>query len=154
GELDRLNQLPAALLDVLPEGFTTEVGPRADQWWRSAAQCLRAGRMVTFDYGLDAEEFLSPQRALGTLRSFARHRMSDDLLACPGDQDLTAHVNFSRLINAGERAGLTTEAFAPQLQWLTELLARQLNGSGQSSAWNSRRVRQFQTLTHPEHLGR
>ena len=57
-------QMPiqSGLLEVLPDGFTTEVSPAADQWWREAAMALECGKLITIDYGLTAEEFLMPER--------------------------------------------------------------------------------------------
>ncbi|MEK7707385.1 MAG: SAM-dependent methyltransferase, partial [Verrucomicrobiota bacterium] len=105
------------LLDVLPDGFTTEICPAAENWWREAASVLKQGKLLTLDYGLSAEEFFAPQRANGTLRAYHHHRLSDDVLANPGEQDLTAHVNFTAIRRAGEGAGLKTETFASQTQF-------------------------------------
>lgn len=49
--------LPEKLLAVLPDGFATEVCPAAVAWWRSAADALRGGKLLAFDYGLTAEQF-------------------------------------------------------------------------------------------------
>lgn len=147
-------ELPDELLALLPDGFTTEVCPAAEAWWRLAAERLVAGRLFTADYGLEAPEFFLPQRANGTLRAYARHRFAEDVLAEPGTQDLTAHVNFSALQSVGEDTGLTTESFASQRRFLTEILAATQRSGARFPAWDSARVRQFQTLTHPEHLGR
>ena len=89
----------------------------------------------------------------GTLRAYHRHRVSDDLLAQPGEQDLTAHVNFSAIQKAGEEAGLKTETFCTQPQYLTRILQKAVADKSFAD-WDARRARQFQTLTHPEHLGR
>jgi SAM-dependent MidA family methyltransferase len=146
--------LPAELQAVLPDGFSTEVSPAATAWWRHAAAALSEGWLVTADYGLLADEFFLPQRSAGTLRGYYQHRFADDLLARPGEQDLTAQVNFSALRQAGENAGLHTEAFVSQRQWLTQIMGRTGQHPGDFAPWDSARVRQFQTLTHPEHLGR
>ena len=82
------------------------------------------GRLLAIDYGFTNDEMLSPARTKGTLRAYHRHRVTHDLLANPGDQDLTAHVNFSAIQKAGEAAGLHTEAFCTQPQFLTKILAR------------------------------
>ncbi len=153
-EMERLDRLPAALQAVLPDGFSLEVGPAAAAWWKEAALILHEGRLLTIDYGLTGDEFLQPQRAAGTLRGYAKHHPADNPLAQPGAQDLTAHVNFTALQEAGEVAGLRTEAFTWQRSWLTEILADTLKKPGGFPAWDTLRVRQFQTLTHPEHLGR
>ena len=136
---------------VLPDGFTIEVCPAAEHWWRAAAKALQRGKLLTIDYGLTTEELLMPERRDGTLRAYHKHRLITDLLAHPGEQDLTAHLDFSAIQAAGEAAGLKTEALVSQERFLAEIAAR---------AWQDKsnvprnRTRQFQTLVHPEHLGR
>jgi SAM-dependent MidA family methyltransferase len=76
------------------------------------------------------------------------------VLANPGEQDITAHVNFTAIRAAGESAGWKTEAFLTQAQLLTGIAARTWGDEGAFGKWTAERIRQFQTLTHPEHLGR
>jgi SAM-dependent MidA family methyltransferase len=109
---------------------------------------------MTIDYGLNAEEFFAPQRAQGTLRAYRCHRQTDDVLADPGEQDITAHVNFSALQSAGEAARLKTELLCTQTQLLTRIAERLWKAGGEPSAWKPEQTRQFQTLIHPDHLGR
>jgi SAM-dependent MidA family methyltransferase len=149
-------QLPTTigLLETLPDGFTTELCPAAEQWWRRAAMALGCGKLIAIDYGLTVEEFFVPERKDGTVRSYHRHRSSGDVLANPGEQDITAHVNFTAIRDIGESAGLKTEAFLTQAQFLTGIAARTWKDEGLFGKWTPERIRQFQTLTHPEHLGR
>jgi SAM-dependent MidA family methyltransferase len=105
------------------------------------------------DYGLVAEERFQSERAQGTLRAFTRHHAGANVLSQPGEQDLTAHVNFSALIEAGKSAGLQTAALARQSKFLTEIFARTRLTPASFEPWNEKRTRQFQTLAHPEHLG-
>ena len=135
------------LAAVLPDGFQTEVSPAARRWWQIAAAKLARGKLVTIDYGFEHEALFVPQRAAGTLRAYYRHHLTTDVLARPGEQDITAHVNFSDIKTAGESCGLRTDDLITQARFLTGMAAK-------VSDWNSERVRQFQTLTHPEHLGR
>jgi len=155
--LDKLVTAPfnesPELLEVLPDGFTTEVCPAADSWWCEAASVLNQGRLLTLDYGLNESEFFTPQRAGGTLRAYRQHRLADDVLAHPGEQDLTAHVNFTALKELGEHAGLNTESDFCQSEFLTAIVQRAWQ-SGDFEPWTTEHTRQFQTLTHPEHLGR
>lgn len=139
--------VPPELAAVLPVGFQIEICAAARRWWQSAAAKLARGRLVTIDYGFEGDEFFMPQRAGGTLRAYYRHHVNTDVLARPGAQDITAHVNFSALKKAGELAGLRTEALLTQGRFLADAAAK-------VSEWEPDRVRQFQTLTHPEHLGR
>jgi SAM-dependent MidA family methyltransferase len=162
-----------ALREVLPDGYTVEISPAAQNWWREAAGVLERGRLMTMDYGLSADELFSPSRPHGTLRAYFRQHVADDILANAGEQDITAHVNFSAIQAVGESAGLTTEIFLTQSQFLTRILDRiakdksfgelvaskppvspKSNEGGSEDGWNTSRTRQFQTLTHPEHLGR
>jgi SAM-dependent MidA family methyltransferase len=107
---------------------------------------------MTIDYGMTMDELVSPERINGTLRGYYRQHPTSDLLANPGDQDLTAHVNFSALLAVGEASGLKTERFETQAQFLTKILLHAQKTEA-AERWNAARVRQFQTLTHPEHLG-
>lgn len=145
---------PAALLEVLPDGFTIEVCPAAVEWWRQAASVLEWGKLVAIDYGLTAEELFAPERSEGTLRAYYRHQASRDVLARPGEQDLTAHVNFSAIQGVGEGAGLETEALQTQAKFLTGIAAGIWQGETAFGPWTPAHTRQFQTLTHPDHLGR
>lgn len=146
--------LPEELLAVLPDRFTTEVCPAAEHWWREAAGALAAGKLVAVDYGLNEAEFLSPQRGQGTLRSYHQHRATADVLAQPGEQDITAQVNFTRLQSAGESAGLRTDEFLSQTQFLTRLVEKFCGQEMTPEEFAATRARPFQTLTHPDHLGR
>jgi len=145
---------PPALTEVLPDGFIIELCPSALDWWRQAAGALRSGKLLTVDYGLTIQELLMPERTQGTLRAFYQHSVSADLLANPGRQDLTAQINFSALQAAGEAAGLKTDMFLTQGQFLTGIAGRTWSGQLTFGEWRADRKRQFQTLTHPEHLGR
>ena len=148
-----LPALPAELLALLPDGYIYETSPAAESWWHAAATQLAQGKLLAIDYGLvDAEQF-SPARTRGTLRAYHRHRVTDDLLAQPGEQDLTAHVNFSTLQRTGELAGLRTDQLSPQPSFLTRILGAAMQTKTMTGL-TAKQVRQFQTLTHPEHLGR
>jgi SAM-dependent MidA family methyltransferase len=146
--------LPPELLAVLPDGFTTEICPAAENWWREAAGLLQNGRLLTIDYGLRAEEFFAPQRVGGTLRAYHRHRLCTDALANAGEQDLTAQVNFSAIQAGGEAAGLKTELLETQAHFLTDIARRAWDESSGFGPWTPAHTRQFETLTHPEYLGR
>ena len=143
----------AELEAVLPDNYTIETSPAAENWWRQAAGILAHGKLVAIDYGFTTAEQFSPARTRGTLRAYHRHQVTDDLLAQPGEQDLTAHVNFSAIQTAGELAGLKTEDYCTQPQFLTRILQKAVTEKSFASL-DSKQVRQFQTLTHPEHLGR
>lgn len=149
-----LSGLPLELLEVLPDGFTTEICPAANEWWRAAAKSLRSGWLLTLDYGLAAEEFFTPQRAQGTLRAYRRHRSDADVLQAPGTRDLTAHVNFSQIQAMGESVGLQTIIHGTQAEFIMGMAQRFWPEAEHAGLWSSKQARELQTLMHPEHLGR
>jgi SAM-dependent MidA family methyltransferase len=71
-----------------------------------------------------------------------------------GEQDLTAHVDFTALREAGEAAGWRTEGLWPQPQFLTQLVKTIWENPAVFGDWTPAHSRQFRTLIHPEHLGR
>lgn len=158
---------PVEVLRCLPDGFTIEVGEAANRWWNEAASTLGKGKLLTIDYGLTDEELIGrasaeavltqpPTSGTGssTLRAYYRHQVVSDLLARPGEQDITAHVNFSSMCRTGEKAGLKTEMLTTQEQFLMRIVAPALSAGSTAENWTPERIRQFKTLTHPDHLGR
>ena len=131
---------------ALPDGYTWEIGLGAVKWWRTAAHALRAGKLCAIDYFLEDHEVWRPERVKGTARAYRDHRVSGDLLANPGEQDITAHVHVTPLQTFGVKAGLTTEPLITQATFLTRILQ-------QGARVDQGDVGQFKTLTHPEHLG-
>jgi SAM-dependent MidA family methyltransferase len=77
----------------------------------------------------------------------------DDILAEPGSCDLTAHVDFTALARAGEKAGLATLGFLDQQHFLTGIAHDELEGRAGPKAGVAENLRAWQTLTHPDYLG-
>lgn len=144
----------AELAAVLPDGFVIEVRPAAAHWWRDAAQALQSGWLLTLDYGLGAGGDWAAHRGQGTLRAYRKHRVSTNLLADPGEQDLTAQVDFAAVRCVGEALGLRTERFESQAKFLVEIGRRFWAEAEARGEWTAARQRNFQTLIHPEQLGR
>ncbi len=103
----------------LAEDEQCEVALDALDWLTTAAAALARGYLITIDYG-DTGPHLSG-RPTGTIRGFTRHHVSEDLLANPGQQDLTADVNFSALVNHGVRQGLRYIQLTRQADYLIQL---------------------------------
>jgi len=106
---------------TLPEDQKAEVNLRALDWVSGVGRCLRRGFCLTIDYGCAAEDLYAPFRQDGTLRCFHRHQISDNPYERWGEQDITAHVNFSALIRKGEEVGLKLTGFVPQYRFLLGL---------------------------------
>ncbi len=149
-----LSELPPALLAVLPDGYVAEICPAAGAWWQAAAAALRQGKLVTVDFGHLPGDRFRPERTRGTVRAYRHHQVSDDLLASPGEQDLTADVDWGAVQTAGEQAGLKTDGLWRQEQFLTRIVAEIEQSPAGFAPWTPARLRQLRTLLHPEHLGR
>ena len=103
----------------LAEGQIAEVNLEAEEWIKRAAAVLLSGYTITIDYGASADELYSaPHRREGTLRAFRQHQFADDVLAQPGEQDLTTTINWTQIKRAGEEAGLQTIIFERQDRFL------------------------------------
>lgn len=109
--------------------YRSEIGLAAQGFMRSLGAMLERGAVLMLDYGFGASEYYHPQRAQGTLICHYRHHAHDNPLALPGLQDITAHVDFSAIAQAGTAAGMDLLGYVSQANFLvncglTDLLAR------------------------------
>jgi len=141
----------------LEEGNRMEVNSRAVRWIRSVAEKLARGFVVTVDYGDFAEYLYTPDRPRGTLMTYRGHVASEDFYYAPGEQDLTAHVNFSALIDAGKEAGLELTGFTTQERFLMALGEENqfadLYDPGQTEPEKLQARLKLKRLIHPEGMG-
>ncbi|HEY6939528.1 MAG TPA: SAM-dependent methyltransferase [Terriglobales bacterium] len=103
---------------VHPEtGERVEAALRAQDCMGNIAQRLQRGYVIVIDYGYTREEQLAG-RHRGTVTAFRRHTISASPYEAPGEQDITAHVNFTGLQEAGKAGGLGPLALLTQAQFL------------------------------------
>lgn len=102
----------------LPEGYLTEVCPPASALIASLARSLQKGIILMIDYGFSEREYYHPQRNQGTLMCHYQHYAHTDPLINVGLQDITAHVDFTRIAHAGVIHGLALSGFCSQAQFL------------------------------------
>ena len=110
--------LHAAKAIEVPVPYDSEIGLAGQAWMRSLAAHLAQGVILVIDYGFPRAEYYHPQRSMGTLMCHARHRAHGDPFAQPGEQDITAHVDFSALARAAREGGLEVLGYATQAQFL------------------------------------
>lgn len=103
------------------DGWRAEINLDALRWMERAATLLRRGFVLTIDYGDKARALYTRERREGTLVCYYNHTLNDRPLLRPGQQDITAHVNFSALIEEGRRHGLRLNVFATQQDWLQNM---------------------------------
>ncbi len=98
----------------LTMGHRTEVNLRIKDWLWSINESLSEGFVLTIDYGYPAQEYYSEDRKRGTLLCYYRHHINEDPYQNIGEQDITAHINFSSVKKWGEGLGLKTLGFCQQ----------------------------------------
>lgn len=117
----RLSEYFKKLQVELAEGQLAEVNLEAVDWVSKVASLLRRGFLIIVDYGAESLELYdSSVRPTGTLRAFQRHRLMNDALAAPGEQDLTTTIDWTSIKRAGEEAGLRTILFERQDKFLLQ----------------------------------
>jgi SAM-dependent MidA family methyltransferase len=94
-----------------------EVPMLAQDWIGQAAHSIQRGMVVIVDYGYTRNEQLAG-RHRGTLMAYRHHSASPDPYQAPGEQDLTAHVNFTALAAVCAEAGMRVEKLLTQSQFL------------------------------------
>lgn len=142
---------------TLQEGQHAEAGLEACDWIREVGRRIERGFVLTIDYGHHAAELFNEHHMRGTLLAYRGHCVGEDFYASPGEQDLTAHVNFTALETCGQRSGLQTEEFTSQTAFLLALGQpnefADLYDLGQTEAEQVRARLQLKTLIHPEGMG-
>lgn len=111
--------LLTAALDIPVEApYESEIALAARAWNSEWGSVLQQGVLLLIDYGLPRHEFYHPQRHQGTLRCHYRHRVHDDPFWYPGLSDITAHVDFTAIAEAGHGAGLDVLGYTSQAAFL------------------------------------
>jgi SAM-dependent MidA family methyltransferase len=103
------------------DGQEVDLNLAAPCWLAWALSCLRRGYVLLVDYGHEARELYDPARRRGTLLAYHRHRTSEEFLERPGDQDLTAHVDFTALRRTAEESGARVLGLTTQARFLIAL---------------------------------
>jgi SAM-dependent MidA family methyltransferase len=103
----------------LRDGQFADISLDWEPMYEEVCRFVDRGLIITFDYGYPETQLFSGRlRHFGTAAAYSGHQVSRDLLANPGEQDLTAHINFSDLQRAGERSGFSTLFFDRQAKFL------------------------------------
>lgn len=99
-------------------GYISEINLAAPAWVQTVAAVIESGMLLLIDYGYPRHELYYSERARGTLLCHYRHHAHDDPFLYPGLQDITAHVDFTALAEAGHEAGLDVAGYTTQANFL------------------------------------
>ncbi|MGH8777851.1 class I SAM-dependent methyltransferase [Paraburkholderia sp.] len=98
--------------------YVTETHGAARAFTRTVCTMLASGAAFFIDYGFPRSEYYHPQRAQGTLMCHYRHRAHGDPFVYPGLQDITAHVEFTGIAEAGVETGADLLGYTSQARFL------------------------------------
>ncbi|OHE55119.1 MAG: hypothetical protein A2Z47_15610 [Thermodesulfovibrio sp. RBG_19FT_COMBO_42_12] len=105
----------------LPKGYRTEINLMIKDWLKSVNEVLTEGFILTIDYGHPAPDYYSEDRNRGTLLCYHKHQLNENPYQNIGEQDITAHINFSSVKKWGEEFGFRTLGFCRQGTYLVSL---------------------------------
>ena len=113
----------------LANGYLSEICLAAADWTVAWADIIGKGALLLIDYGFPRHEYYHAQRNAGTLMCHYRHHAHGEPFYLPGLQDITAHVDFTSIVDAGYDAGLDFLGYTTQGSFLincglAEVLAR------------------------------
>lgn len=141
------------------DGSMAEIRPSATEWMQRICGGFAGypGELLIVDYGYTIEELQRGRFPQGSALAYRRHQALDDLLENPGDQDLTAHVNFSELMDAGQQCGMKVTTFESQSKFLMDLGEEDqfsdIFSDSKSEAERQRRTQLLKTLILPQGMG-
>ena len=139
----------------LPDGYVSEVNLNIGPWLEAIEQMMESGLILLIDYGFPEAEYYLPERSTGTLKCHYRHHHHDDPLKLPGLQDVTAHVDFTAVAEAGHGAGLDVLGYVHQGGFLTscgivQMAEKQLSGDLKQQM---KLAQEIKPLIMPEEMG-
>jgi SAM-dependent MidA family methyltransferase len=156
--LNAVADVVEALPAPLPDGYVSELCLAFQPWMAGLAAQLEAGVALLIDYGLPRAHLYHPDRARGTLRCHFRHRAHDDPFVNVGLQDITAWVDFTRVAEAADSAGLDVLGFNTQAAFLIgagmeSLLATEMEIAGEDPRRRALLASEARRLMLPGEMG-
>lgn len=107
-----------AIAQDLPQPYTSEINLALPAWIASLSAFLTQGIILLIDYGFPRHEYYHPQRDMGTLMCHYQHQAHDDPLQHVGLQDITAHVDFTAVVESAVAQGLDLAGYTTQAYFL------------------------------------
>ena len=158
---DELSEAVAAIeadrQHALPEGYQSEVCWLLNPWIKALSDCMKKGVVLLCDYGYPRQEYYRSERSMGTLACYYRHRQHTNPFFYPGLQDITAHVDFTRLVESASEAGLALLGYTSQSRFLMDCGISALAAERMENCATERAqltlAREIKTLTLPGEMG-
>ncbi len=114
--------------------YRGEISLAVRAWVSDLSRRLSRGALLLIDYGLPRHELYHPQRNGGSLRCHYRHRVHQEPFWYPGLSDITSHVDFTAVAEAGFDAGLDVMGYSSQANFLLNCGIGELLGGAEVGA--------------------
>lgn len=152
GELSRYIEQDILSIN-LPQPYCSEVNWLAKGWINQIATCLKQGVLIAIDYGFPRHEYYHPDRRSGTLMCHHQHHSHPDFLHNPGEQDVTAHVDFTMIAETAHESDLHVAGFTNQAAFLVNNGLLSLNSQITDEMVLVQQSKAINFLTHPAEMG-
>ena len=137
----------------LPIGYTTEINLHIHPWMHGLRQSLDRAYAIFIDYGYKREHYYHPDRSQGTLMCHYQHQANDNPLLHIGEQDITAHVDFTLIAEAAIECGFSVAGLSSQSHYLIQHGVTQWLGSIQEDEARLHLTQQLKPLIMPGQMG-
>lgn len=149
---ERLIKYVANNLQLQPP-YLSEANLFIDDWLSAIAQILHKGVVLLLDYGFPRHEYYHPDRNQGTLMCHYQHHSHPNPLLHPGEQDITAHVDFTHLAEAGQQAGFAVSGYTNQASFLLANGLLSFIDALETEQEQFAAKQAIKQLTHPSEMG-
>jgi SAM-dependent MidA family methyltransferase len=155
----RLTTMLAKLPTPPSSSYRTEINLAAQDWIRSATERLGRGFFLLIDYGYSRTDFYSPLRTKGTLSAYRNQRRQENILEGIGETDITAHIDFTAMAEAGLEGGCQLLGFTDQHHFMVGAGENRIRSFEADLATphrhqeSDRFLRSYKMLMHPEMMG-
>ncbi len=126
-----------------------EINLKALDWMTEAGKALLKGFVITIDYGYPASQLYSPRRAKGTFLCYQKHQSNENPYTRIGEQDMTAHIDFTSLADQGKKVQLDPIGFTDQMHFLMGLgIAQRMEGPAKNMFESEEAKKEFLAMKH------
>ncbi|ASG68989.1 SAM-dependent methyltransferase [Francisella halioticida] len=103
---------------IFETGYTSEINTWIRPWIKALKDSLSQGMVFLCDYGYHRAEYYSKERSMGTLACYYQHKVNFDPFINIGNQDITAHVDFTTVAEAATEEGFQFDGYMTQANFL------------------------------------
>jgi SAM-dependent MidA family methyltransferase len=140
-------------LELHTRPYLSEVNLFLDDWLLNIYRMLHQGTVLLIDYGFPRHEYYHPDRNQGTLMCHYKHQSHPAPLLHPGEQDITAHVDFTHVAEAGHQAGFHIAGYTNQASFLLANGLLSLINTLESEHEHFQAKQAIKQLTQPSEMG-